>query len=80
MVELTMWKIGKVEGGVGPKGLIMESSGNDSARDVVSIHMCGDEVVFTEECDAWFARLMKPQDAITALEEAIAWIREQTNG
>lgn len=36
------------------------------------------DIVFEENCDNYFRVYLPPQQAIEALEEAIAWIKEQT--
>ena len=51
----------------------IELIGKDNDN-VVSIGFEDGEVKFSEECDGYYSILMSKQDAIKALEEAIAWI------
>lgn len=34
------------------------------------------KVQFIEQCDGWFGAAVTPEQAVEALEEAIAWIRQ----
>jgi hypothetical protein len=55
--------------------MLLDADGSDS--NVLSIHMEGQTVVFTEQCDSWnYTELSKPQ-AIAALKQAIEWIEKQ---
>jgi len=36
------------------------------------------KVQFVEQCDGWFGTTVTPEQAVEILEEAIAWIRQNT--
>ena len=62
------------------KEILLAVGDEDSDADrVLAIGITGDgRVEFSEQCDAWFGVTVDPDDAIAALEEAIAWIRANT--
>ena len=74
MPELTKWKIGNTKIGFEAPGLILLDGDMDR---VVSIRKDEDgQIVFMEECDGYFRVTMSPEDAKSALREALAWLDE----
>lgn len=73
-MQLTKWATGNTANGFGDEGiLLIDGEGNRT----LSLRKTEEgQISFLEECDGYFGVAMSKEQAIAALEEAIAWIKE----
>lgn len=74
-MNLTKWRIGRVENGMGGPGLLLLDGDLDNV--VSLLKEPNGDITFTEECDGYFAVTMSKEEAKQALKEAIEWIDEE---
>ena len=73
---LTKWTEGRTETSYGGVGLLLLDG---RSNQVLSLQKVGDNIKFTEECDGFFHVTVSKEDAIQALLEAIAWVKEESS-
>ena len=73
---MRFWELGNVDNGYGQEGIIFDD--HDRFGRILSISVSeNNEIKFIDEFDNYAAITMPKEHAITALQEAIAWIEKQ---
>lgn len=72
-MQLTKWKSGLTANETGREGILLIDG--EMNRTLSLSKTDEGEILFLEECDGYFGVAMSKEDAVAALEEAIAWIK-----